>query len=81
MKIIYKSAMKGMEAEDKKVFYNEKVAEYNQSLMNSNTAVEEGYVDEVLQPSETRDRLYQDLFALKNKQEFTIQKKHGNIPL
>lgn len=81
VKIIYKSAMKGMEAEDKKVFYNEKVAEYNQSLMNSNTAVEEGYVDEVLQPSETRDRLYQDLFALKNKQEFTIQKKHGNIPL
>lgn len=80
-KIIYKSAMKGMEPEDKKVFYNEKVEEYNKNFMNSRIAVEEGYVDEEILPSETRDRLYQDLFALKNKQEFSVQKKHGNIPL
>ena len=81
VKIIFRSAMKGMEAEDKKVFYDEKVAEYNSNYMNSNIAQEEGYVDEVIEPGETRDRLYQDLYALRNKSEQTIAKKHGNIPL
>lgn len=81
VKIIFRSTMKGMEPEDKKVFYNEKVAEYNQNYMNSDIAVEEGYVDEIINPADTRERLYKDLFALRNKQELKVEKKHGNIPL
>lgn len=81
VQIIFKSAMRGMEPEDKKLFYDQKVAEYNKNMMNANMAVEEGYVDEIIQPAETRDRLYHDLLALEHKDELTIHKKHGNIPL
>lgn len=81
VQIIHRSKMKNMSPEEKKQFTDEKVAEYNQNYMNANMAVEEGYVDEILEPSETRERLYHDLLALEHKDMVTIHKKHGNIPL
>ncbi|SFR68982.1 acyl-CoA carboxylase subunit beta [Anaeromicropila populeti] len=81
VQIINRKEMKALSGDDKKKFYDEKVRAYNDNFMNANTAVEEGYVDELIQPSETRERLYCDLVRLRNKEEMKIKKKHGNIPL
>lgn len=44
-------------------------------------AAERGYVDQVIEPQETRRRILQALDMLKTKREQRPQKKHGNIPL
>ena len=71
-----------MEREEKRKFLQQKVKEYQQRVMNVNTAIEYGYVDEILRPEDTRQRLFSDLITLNNKQLiYKINKKHGNIPM
>ena len=55
--------------------------DYNQKFMNPYIAAEHGYVDEVILPEETRKKLSESFFALKDKNELRRTKKHGNIPL
>ncbi|WP_310604505.1 acyl-CoA carboxylase subunit beta [Anaerosporobacter sp.] len=63
-------------------FINQKANEYRESCMNGEIAAKYGYVDEVIDPTETRERLYSDLMMLRGKSELTVvRKKHGNIPL
>lgn len=59
----------------------EKIAEYEEKFMNPYIAAAKGYVDEVIQPEETRDRLISALKMTESKQEKLPEKKHGNIPL
>jgi acetyl-CoA carboxylase carboxyltransferase component len=40
-----------------------------------------GYIDDVIEPSETRSRLSRALLMLLEKEEIRPAKKHGNIPL
>ena len=49
--------------------------------MNPYIAAARGYVDEVIRPDETRDRLLAALDMLQNKEVEVVYKKHGNIPL
>lgn len=80
--IIYGNQLKGMMEEEKKVFLEEQLVNYKKQYINANTALEEGFVDELLLPEETRERLYRDLVALEGKKDLIkIHKKHGNIPL
>jgi acetyl-CoA carboxylase carboxyltransferase component len=58
-----------------------KAKEYEQALYNPYIAAERGYVDEVIRPAETRERLATALEALAGKSETLPPKKHGNIPL
>jgi acetyl-CoA carboxylase carboxyltransferase component len=58
-----------------------KAEEYEQALYNPYIAAERGYVDEVIRPSQTRERLATALAALAGKSETLPPKKHGNIPL
>ena len=44
-------------------------------------AAERGFIDEVILPEETRKKLSESFFALKDKKEMKRTKKHGNIPL
>ena len=55
--------------------------EYRQRFSNPYKAAEYGYVDEVIEPSQTRAKLIAALRLLKNKREKLPAKKHGNIPL
>jgi acetyl-CoA carboxylase carboxyltransferase component len=55
--------------------------EYRETLANPYVAAARGYVDDVIEPRETRLRLIQALEALQNKRETNPPKKHGNIPL
>ena len=80
--IIYNRELKIMEEDEKEKFKRRKIDEYKKIYMSSLIAEKEGYIDEVLDPKETRLRIFKDIVSLQNKQElFHICKKHGNIPL
>jgi propionyl-CoA carboxylase beta chain len=56
-------------------------AEYRAAFAHPFKAAELGFVDEVIDPAETRQRLAMYLTLLQNKRDRNPQKKHGNIPL
>ena len=57
------------------------ITEYTDRLANPYVAAERGYVDAVIEPSETRSQIVRALRALRSKRENRPPKKHGNIPL
>jgi propionyl-CoA carboxylase beta chain len=57
------------------------VAEYAERLANPYVAAARGYVDEVILPSETRQRVATAFRVLRTKRQALPPKKHGNIPL
>ena len=57
------------------------VAEYEERFANPYVAARYGYLDEVILPSETRNRLATGLRLLEGKRQSVPAKKHGNIPL
>ena len=59
----------------------EKVAEFKEKLANPFVAASRGYIDEVIQPSQTRAKLITALRSLEGKRAKNPPKKHGNIPL
>jgi propionyl-CoA carboxylase beta chain len=56
-------------------------ADYRDKLANPYIAAERGFVDDVIEPGETRARLINGLEVLQNKRDSNPPKKHGNIPL
>ena len=58
-----------------------KVAELNERFANPFIAAEHGFVDEVIEPHETRPRVIRALRMLETKVDTMPRKKHGNIPL
>jgi acetyl-CoA carboxylase carboxyltransferase component len=81
--ILYNKELKNLKTEKEiEEFKKIKIELYESQYLNSYVALKQGYIDDVIKPEETRDRIYKDLFALKNKsQARLINKKHGNIPL
>ena len=69
------------EAEDPKAFLAEKEAEYNKLFTNPYQAAKYGYIDDVIEPRNTRFRVIRALAQLKTKSLTNPAKKHGNIPL
>jgi acetyl-CoA carboxylase carboxyltransferase component len=59
----------------------ELVAEYREKFANPYVAAERGFIDDVIEPKETRPRLINALEMLQNKRDSNPPKKHGNIPL
>ena len=59
----------------------ELVAEYREKFASPYVAAERGYIDDVVEPRETRSRLINGLEMLSNKRDANPAKKHGNIPL
>ncbi|KAJ1399194.1 propionyl coenzyme A carboxylase, beta polypeptide, isoform CRA_c, partial [Ochromonadaceae sp. CCMP2298] len=58
-----------------------KTLEYTERFANPMVAAERGFVDDVLDPAETRLRLCEDLELLRSKEVPRVWRKHGNIPL
>jgi methylmalonyl-CoA decarboxylase subunit alpha len=82
VEIIHSKELKSIPKGQIGQFISEKATEYRESCMNGELAAKYGYVDEIIEPSETRERLYSDLIMLRGKSELTVvRKKHGNIPL
>jgi acetyl-CoA carboxylase carboxyltransferase component len=59
----------------------ELVADYKEKFANPYVAAQRGYIDDVIEPRETRPRLINALEMLSNKRDANPAKKHGNIPL
>jgi len=59
----------------------ELVQEYRDQFANPYVAAARGYIDDVIEPAETRPRLIEALQMLQNKRDANPPKKHGNIPL
>jgi acetyl-CoA carboxylase carboxyltransferase component len=68
-------------AADKEAKTQEKIKEYRELLYNPYVAAKMGYINAVIQPSETRAKIIAALEALANKKESRPYKKHGNIPM
>ena len=69
------------EAQDKEAARRAKIAELEDKFANPYVAAERGFVDEVIEPSQTRPKLIRALSLLENKRDTNPPKKHGNIPL
>jgi len=68
-------------AEDPQAERERLVREYREQFANPYVAAARGYVDDVIEPQETRPRLIEALKMLQNKRDTNPPKKHGNIPL
>ncbi|HUR33436.1 MAG TPA: carboxyl transferase domain-containing protein [Vicinamibacterales bacterium] len=77
--ILYKRELEA--AADAIAVRAEKVSEFREKFANPYIAASRGFVDEVIQPRETRRKLIAALRNLDNKRDRNPPKKHGNIPL
>jgi acetyl-CoA/propionyl-CoA carboxylase carboxyl transferase subunit len=69
------------DADDPEQRREELTAEYREEFANPYTAADQGFLDDVIEPPETRPRLISDLEMLASKRDSLPDKKHGNIPL
>jgi propionyl-CoA carboxylase beta chain len=68
-------------AENPEQMKNQKIADYETKFANPYIAASRGYIDEIIDPADTRERLIDGLELLENKVDSNPRKKHGNIPL
>ena len=69
------------EADDPEAVTEERMAEYREKFAHPYIAAARGYLDDVIDPRETRPRLIAAFEMLRNKRDQNPLKKHGNIPL
>jgi propionyl-CoA carboxylase beta chain len=69
------------EAADPARFRSERVAEFREKFANPYVAAARGYIDDVIEPRETRRRLVSALETLRTKRDRNPPRKHGNLPL
>ncbi len=79
VEILYKRELEA--AADRAAARAEKVAEFRDKFANPFIAASRGFVDQVIQPRDTRLKLITALRNLENKRDRNPPKKHGNIPL
>jgi propionyl-CoA carboxylase beta chain len=79
--IVYKRELDKAPEADRERFRQEKIDEFRDRFANPFVAAEKGYIDAIIEPSETRPRIINALRALENKRDTNPRKKHGNIPL
>ncbi len=77
--ILYKSELNA--AADPAAVRAEKIAEFRRKFANPYVAASRGFVDEVIEPRQTRRKLITALRHLETKRDKNPPKKHGNIPL
>ena len=69
------------DADDPEAKRTEMVEDYRERFANPFVAANRGYVDNVIDPSQTRSELIKALRMLESKVDHLPPKKHGNIPL
>jgi acetyl-CoA carboxylase carboxyltransferase component len=79
VEILYRRELQG--AADPVARRGELVDEYTERFANPYVAAERGFVDDVIDPADTRIKLIAGLDVLRTKREELPQRKHGNIPL
>ncbi|HAM03241.1 MAG TPA: methylmalonyl-CoA carboxyltransferase, partial [Acidimicrobiaceae bacterium] len=79
VEIVYRREL--AEAADPTARRAELVEEYTERYANPYVAAERGYVDDVIDPTDTRRVLVKALRVLTSKREELPRRKHGNVPL
>jgi acetyl-CoA carboxylase carboxyltransferase component len=79
VEIIYRRELE--KADDAELRKAELIEEYSERFANPYAAAERGYVDDVIDPAETRAVLCRSLDMLRTKREELPKRKHGNVPL
>ncbi len=79
VKILYRRELEKADKPDEA--RQAKIEEYRERFANPFVAAERGYIDDVIEPHETRPRVIRALRMLANKADTMPRKKHGNIPL
>src|SRR5688572_617851 len=69
------------ESDDKAKATDAKIAEYTEKFANPYIAASRGYIDDIIDPRDTRPLLIDALDTLQSKRDKNPPKKHGNIPL
>ncbi|MFP4012164.1 MAG: acyl-CoA carboxylase subunit beta [Spirochaetaceae bacterium] len=77
--IIFRKEIEG--SDDPEATREAKIEEYRRRFANPYVAAGRGYVDDVIDPAETRVRLAAGLNMLRSKRQSRPPKRHGNIPL
>ena len=77
--IIFKKDIES--SDDKTAKRKEKIEEYRETVANPYIAAARGYIDDVIEPAHTRQRIISAFDMLAGKREQKPSKKHGNIPL
>lgn len=82
IEVLHAKELKEIEDEQERVkFVNEKEAEYKNKFANPYVAAKYGYIDDVIEPRNTRFRVIRALQMLSTKKDSNPPKKHSNIPL
>ena len=79
IKILYRKELKS--ASNTKKLEKELLEKYKKEVMTPYTLAENGYIEDLILPEETREIIINSLNILENKREILPPKKHGNIPL
>jgi acetyl-CoA/propionyl-CoA carboxylase carboxyl transferase subunit len=77
--ILYREELQ--EADDTDARRQELMDEFREEFAHPYGPAERGYLDDVIEPKDTRKRLVRDLEMLERKREDSPPKDHGNIPL
>ena len=82
VEVLYgKELMKIEDENEKEKFLNEKIEEYKEYFANPYQAASLGYIDDVIEPRNSRFRIIRALQMLGTKKDSNPAKKHSNIPL
>jgi propionyl-CoA carboxylase beta chain len=79
--IVYRRELDRVPEADRDKLRQEKIEDFRDRFANPYVAAERGYIDAVIEPSQTRAKLIAALRSLENKRDTNPKKKHGNIPL
>jgi len=82
IEVLYNRELKGIEdPEERARFVAEKESEYREKFANPYEAAKYGYIDDVIEPRNTRFRIIRSLQILSTKKDSNPPKKHSTLPL
>ncbi len=81
IEVLHGRKMMELSDDEKVTFINEQEIEYNEKFANPYNAASYGYIDDVIEPRNTRFRVIRAFQSLQTKKQCNPAKKHSNIPL
>jgi len=82
VEVLYSKEAKAItDPEEKAKFIKEKEEDYKEKFANPYVAAKYGYIDDVIEPRNTRFRIIRALQMLATKKDSNPPKKHSNLPL
>jgi acetyl-CoA carboxylase carboxyltransferase component len=81
VEVLYGSEIKSMKPEERESFLAEKEREYRDKFANPYNAAKLGFLDDVIEPRNTRFRIIRGFESLSGKRDSNLPRKHGCIPL